>query len=129
MASRGQNQTPLLEWIFGMAGVTIVVGSLGFLIVQGLQPQAPHPRLEVQVLDVEPQPSGYLAVLRIVNASGATAQNVVVTGRLEAPGGTQESEITVDYVPGNAVRRAGLLFSADPRKYPLHVRAEGYQRP
>lgn len=123
------NQTPLLEWIIGLAGVVIVIGSVGFLIVQSLRAQPAHPRLDVHVVEIEPQPNGYLAVLRIANRGGATAQNAVVTGRLEAPDGPETSEVTIDYVPANSFRRAGLFFRADPREYPLEVRAEGYQRP
>lgn len=123
------NQTPLLEWIIGLAGAAVVVASVGFLIAQGLRTEPPHPRLDVHVLEVERQPNGYLAVLRIANRGGATAQNAVVSGRLETPDGPETSEVTIDYVPANSFRRAGLFFRADPRKYALELRAEGYQSP
>lgn len=129
MAGRVRDRTPLLEWVAGLIGLTIVVGSVGFLVYQGIRSEPPYPELDVQVVDVKPQADGYLAVLRIDNRGGATAQNATVTGRLQTPEGTETSEVTVDYVPAESSRRAGLFFTRDPRRHPLHVRAEGYQKP
>jgi uncharacterized protein (TIGR02588 family) len=44
-------------------------------------------------------------------------------------GTVESSEVTIDYVPGEATRRAGIYFSRDPRLHRLEIRAKGYDIP
>jgi uncharacterized protein (TIGR02588 family) len=58
------------------------------------------------------------------------AAGLMVEGVLKEGTATVEtSAITMDYVPSGSQRRAGLIFSRDPRKFELQIRAKGYEQP
>ena len=125
----GANRTPLLEWIAGIVGLLTVAGSVGFMIRQGLQDKAPYPQLAFEIVEVRPQADAFLVEVLVRNRGAATAQDARISGRLETPAGPQVSEAVIDFIPADSSRRAGLYFTADPRRHSLTVRAEGYQRP
>lgn len=129
MADQGQHTTPLLEWGAGLLGLVIVVGAVGFLGYKGLEPESPYPDVEVQVVDIQPQDDGYVVAFEARNRGGATAQNVVVRGRVETPAGVAVSQAQVDYIPAGSTRSGGLFFRDDPRRHPLALHAEGYTQP
>ena len=54
----------------------------------------------------------------------------MVEGVLREKTATLEiSAITMDYVPSGSQRKAGLIFSKDPRQFDLQIRAKGYVQP
>lgn len=123
------HKTPLLEWAAGAVGLVIVLTSVSYLLYRGFEQKAAFPDLHVAVTGIRPQASGYLVTFMVNNRGGATAQNVKIIGRLRGPAGEQSSEVTLDYVPAASRREGGLVFTEDPRRYPLTIRAEGYNRP
>ena len=66
----------------------------------------------------------------IDNASRRTAAAVSIEGTLRDGGQTVEtSTATLSFVPGHSERKAGLIFTRDPRRHALEVRATGYEEP
>ena len=126
-----ENGTPLLEWIAAGAGLMLtlgVLGSIGWEALQGGGEAAPA--IEVTVERVMPVAAGYVVEVRATNRSPATAAAVQIEGELDKGGAEPvTSSATIDYVPGESDRRAGLFFTDDPRAYPLEVRALGYAKP
>ena len=83
------------------------------------------PLLEAQVVRIETGPVGHVVLFDVANRSGQTAADVQVTGTL----GGEESQVSIDYVPGRSRARGGLLFRGDPRRQPVEIRVTGYREP
>lgn len=128
MAARAP-QEPLLEWIAGIVGLVMVIGSVAYLLYLGIERKESLPDLHVAVTGIRPQAGGYLVTFTAENRGDSTAQGVKIVGRLQLGDGEQTSEVTLDYVPATSRRQGGLFFTEDPRRHPLRIRAEGYSRP
>ena len=78
---------------------------------------------------IEAQPQGFLVPFEAVNDGDATAAAVEIVGRLRLGELTEESRVTIDYLPAASYGRGGLWFRQDPRQGELVLRAEGYLEP
>lgn len=121
----------LLEWISGAVGALLAIAILLFLTLEALDSGATKPPLlHVRPTAVTTFNGLYIVELTVTNRSGQTAAAVEVEGELSRSGRVVEtSNATLSYVPGNSERKAGLLFTHDPRSNRLQVRATGYQQP
>ena len=122
---------PLLEWIAAAIGLLLtlaVLGTLGWESVKGSHVEPPA--IEAGIGAITPTPAGYVVEVELRNRSSATAAAVEVEGDLtKADGTVVTSTTTVDYVPGDSTRKAGLFFKDDPRRHRLDVRAVGFAEP
>ena len=130
-AKSGAAKIPLLEWIASAIGLLLTLGILAVIgrdaLVDG---GGGVPAIEVTVERVVQTPVGYVVEITASNRSDATAAAVEIEGELKAGGeALATSTTTIDYVPGNSERKAGLFFSQDPRRHTLDVRALGYEEP
>jgi uncharacterized protein (TIGR02588 family) len=122
---------PALEWIAAAVGLLLILAMLGVLGWEALKGNGKHaPFVDVSVERVTAAAGGYVVEVVLRNRTPSTAAAVEVEGEL-ASGGTaiETSSATIDYVPGESTRRAGLFFTRDPRDLELKVRALGYARP
>lgn len=120
-----------LEWVAAATGLLLTLAVLGLIVVEIVtgNDRAP-PSVMVEVDSIARSPAGYIVEVRAVNGSEATAATVQIEGRLKVGEATvEQSQATIDFVPGFSERRAGLLFTRDPRLHELEVRATGYARP
>lgn len=130
---RGQKASaiPLLEWVSAAIGLAIVLGMFGFLALDAIRADTGVP----PIMRVEPSRltkagGQYVLQVRVSNASRKTGAGVHITGALKRGAETVESsDATLSYVPGQSHRRAGLVFTHDPRAYRLELRVTGYERP
>ncbi|HXF61214.1 MAG TPA: hypothetical protein VNK95_06335 [Caldilineaceae bacterium] len=125
--------TPFWETVVGVIGLLMVLGVLGFLVYEALQPTSP-PAIELHVEGITQNAGGYLVQVQAANRGGSTAAAVVVEGSLLASNAAaaqpvETSEITIDYIPENSSRQAGLFFAEDPAQYRLELRVKGYVEP
>lgn len=123
--------TSLLEWVSGVLGLLITLALLGFIVAEAVR-TSPHtpPLLEVTPTAIAAANGVYVVEVRVANSSGQTAAAVSIEGTLEQGGATVEtSSATLSYVPGNSTRKAGLIFTRDPRHFQLRTRATGYEEP
>jgi uncharacterized protein (TIGR02588 family) len=122
---------PALEWIAAAVGLLLIAAMLGILGWEALKGNGKHaPFVEVSVEGVTAAAGGYIVEVALRNRSPSTAAAVEVEGELASGGRTIEtSSVTIDYVPGESTRRAGLFFSHDPRDLEVDVRALGYAQP
>lgn len=126
-----QSGPPLLEWIAAAIGLLLtlaVLGALGWESLKGSDNQPPV--IETGIGGITPTRAGYVVEIELRNRSSVTAAAVEVEGELTRADGTvATSATTVDYVPGDSTRNAGLFFEDDPRRHQLEVRALGFAEP
>lgn len=122
---------PLLEWIASAIGLVLTLGILGTIGWEAAKNGGDSPpAIAVTVERVVETPAGYVVEVTATNLSPATAAAVQIEGELSGAGGAAvTSGTTIDYVPGQSKRKAGLFFTLDPRAHRLEVRALGYEEP
>ena len=122
--------TSLLEWISAAIGLVIAIALLGFIASDALRTSDGPPILTVTPADIVTGEGVYVVEVKIANASRRTAAAVSIEGTLQDGGQTVEtSTATLSFVPGHSERKAGLIFTRDPRRHALEVRATGYEEP
>lgn len=130
--SSGQGKDPSpWEWVVAALSTLLVLGVLAFTGYEAATSDRVPPLLGARVDSVVAMADGgYLALLTVRNTGQSTAAGVLVEGELRRADGTAErAEATVDFVPGEGSREAGLIFRSDPRRFPLEVRVLGFDRP
>lgn len=124
-------EIPILEWIAAAFGLLLTLATLGAIGWQALKGGGDQPpAIEATVERITPTAAGYAVEVKLRNRSPATAAAVAIEGELTRGG--QEvatSSATIDYVPGESSRAAGLFFKEDPRRHKLEVRVLGYAKP
>ncbi|RXZ64575.1 hypothetical protein [Pelagerythrobacter rhizovicinus] len=130
-SDRQRSRPPLLEWVAAAVGLTLTLAVLGALGWEGLESAGDDPpAIDAEIRRIVPVRPGYVVEVELRNRSSATAAAVQVEGELTAAdGAVATSTATVDYVPGDSTRSAGLFFADDPRLHRLEVRALGYAEP
>ena len=120
--------TPLLEWFAAATGALVTLALLGFIAWKAVTATPADPAtVTLRAGAVHATPGGYVVEVTAHNPTDSTAAAVRIEGRLGA--GDETSEATIDYVPGRSERKAALLFSQDPRRHGLSLRATGYEKP
>lgn len=122
---------PLVEWVSAAIGVAITGVMISFLAVEVARHEdGVPPLLDVAPVDLTFARGHYVLEVEVSNASRATGASVAIEGTLSEGQATIETSTAVlAYVPGGSQRRAGLVFSHDPRKSRLELRVTGYERP
>jgi uncharacterized protein (TIGR02588 family) len=129
-AGAARRPIPVTEWIVAGIGAALVAVTIGYLVWLATTRDATPPDLRVVAHRVLALPGGWLVEFRASNQGTEPAAQVVVEGELRGPGDTSEtSEATVDYLPARSTREGGLLFSRDPRRGELRLRAKSYVQP
>jgi uncharacterized protein (TIGR02588 family) len=135
MSAKGKSgkkgDTPMLEWIAGGIGLLLILLLMFVIASQAFSGggDAP-PMIEARVGEISPAGSGYVVELLLGNRSTATAAAVEVEGELlDGERVVATSSATIDYVPGESTRGAGLYYAEDPRRYRLDIRVLGYAEP
>jgi uncharacterized protein (TIGR02588 family) len=132
MAQRAKPQRyPLVEWLSAALGLVIIAAMLGFLVLEAArQRERLPPSMNVVPVGLVSNPGRYLVEVEVTNAAHKTGASVQIEGVLkEGETDVETSSATLAYVPGESRRRAGLLFTRDPRSYQLELRVTGYELP
>lgn len=129
--ARKPKRVPLLEWVSAGVGLVIAVGFFGLLAVEALrQRDGIPPVLHVDPVALTRADGHYFLQLEVSNRSHITGAGVQVEGTLKQGGSDVEtSTTTVSFVPGESRRRAGLVFTRDPREHSIELRVTGYEHP
>jgi uncharacterized protein (TIGR02588 family) len=118
------------EWVAAACSTLLVAGVIGVLLREALGPPPSPPGIEIEVESISRTGGAYLVEFRATNVGRTTAAALQVEGELSAGGEMVErSGVTIDYLPGEGSRRAGIYFSNDPARYRLRVRPTGYDLP
>ena len=126
----GGRATSAWEWVIAAIGAVLVLGAVTFMLYEALSEPNTSPRIEVSVDTIIETQYGHLVEFRARNHGQQTAAGVLIEGELKGATGTVEkAQVTIDYVPAGSRRKGGLLFTHDPTRYTLDVRAKAYDRP
>jgi uncharacterized protein (TIGR02588 family) len=126
---RSNDGVPTIEWVTGLVGLTIVVGTLAFIGYEAFQGGSEQPRLEAAVETTGTLQSGFSVTVVVRNASRRAAADVLVEGVVRARDGEHRSEVQLDYVAGLSSRRATLIFPTPSASDGITVRILGYTTP
>jgi uncharacterized protein (TIGR02588 family) len=125
-------ETPFWEKAVGVAGLLVVLGVVGFLLYEALQPQTAAD-IVAEVKAVIPQAGGYLVDFDAANHGRQTAASVTIEGALYDPAHPEEpvetAEVTFDYIPDQSERTGSFVFEHDPRKYEVRLQVKGFMDP
>jgi uncharacterized protein (TIGR02588 family) len=125
-----QDDTSLWEWVAALIGAALVVGIVGFLVIEALRERSTPPQIEIEVVEISKGDAGHLVQIQVLNRGEATAAQLVLEGQLRRDGENVESStITLSFAPAGSSRSAGLIFENDPAEYELLLRAQGYEAP
>lgn len=121
---------PAIEWVIAIIGLIIVVGTVGYLLVEAIGGDESPPDLTFTVTQITERTNGYLVEFSALNQGGRTASAVVIEGQLlDGETTVETSSVEIDYVPAGSERRAGLFFTHEPDAYTLVIRPLGFQEP
>jgi uncharacterized protein (TIGR02588 family) len=122
---------PAWEWAVAAVGAVVVTGMLGFMGYRALQADGERiPDLHVEARAIHARGESFVVVVDVRNDGGGDAALVAIEGELVDAGTTLEtSDASLSYVPAGSQREAGLLFTYDPARYQLRLRATGYEKP
>jgi uncharacterized protein (TIGR02588 family) len=128
--SNASSHAPPIEWAVAIISTVLVIAMLTYTLYHGVSNSSRPPVITVQADSVIDTPGGFLVMFSAMNAGDETAAAVQISGELMRDSvAVEESDATIDYVPSQAVRRGGIMFSKDPRMYRLELRATGFSRP
>jgi uncharacterized protein (TIGR02588 family) len=122
--------TPVLEWIVAAIGLILVVGTIGFMLYEGLTSKNTPPDFTTEIEKIDAVNSGFIVKFKLSNNGEQTASGVNVEGELKNGGESVEtSGVTFDYAPSKSETKGGLFFKNDPKQFQLEIRAKGYAEP
>ena len=129
--SKKPKRIPAIEWASAAIGLFIVAAMFALLIVDAARGRGDAPpRLEVKPVRLVSADGSYFLEVDVANSSHQTGANVQIEGELKSGDEAVEtSNATLSYVPGQSQRRAGLVFSKNPRNFTVELRVTGYERP
>lgn len=126
----GKGNASRWEYVTGAIGALLVAATIVYLALDAKQDPGTPPDLVPTAGRILQQTSSFLVELNVENRGSRTAASVLIRGELKQGDSViEDAETTIDYVPGHSVRRAGLVFTRDPRQHQLEMRAIGYDVP
>jgi uncharacterized protein (TIGR02588 family) len=121
---------PGWSWIVSLIGLLLIVGSIGYMFYKVAKNEASPPDIVIQQERILQRTGSFLVEIRVANRGGSAAARLMLEGSLLENGKTVESStITIEYVPAESSRKAGLFFTHDPRLFQFSVRPLGYDEP
>lgn len=125
-----RTDTPLLEWVLGVVGMLLLAAMVTFLVFQGLKDEGTPGAVRLVSESIVAVDDGYLVKVGVHNLGAQTLADLNLKVRLlERETEVESAQLTIDYLPGHATRKAGAFLRHDPSRYRLELVAEGYQEP
>ncbi|HTE50205.1 MAG TPA: hypothetical protein VK698_04980 [Kofleriaceae bacterium] len=122
--------TTPLEWAAALLGLAVVLAALAVLVQQAVSGGGGSPIIATEVIAIERAGTSYRVEVRVVNRGERTAGQLKIEGTIDGTGGEPETSDTVlDYLPPHSRRPVILLFTRDPRRNHLAVRAVSFADP
>lgn len=127
---RQSEKISVLEWFVAVAGLILVVGTIGFMMYKAFTSKNTPPNFTTKIEQINAVDSGYIVIFELINTGEQTAANVNVEGELKNGGeSVEKSEVTFEFAPSKSETKGGLFFKNDPKQFQLEIRAEGYTKP
>jgi len=125
-----QADTPVLEWLLGGIGASLLLACIAFLVHDGLSNDEDPGEITTSVLEVTAAGDAHIVTFSVHNAGSQTLSNLHVSARLlEGEREIERATTLIDYLPGHSAQEVGFYFLHDPKRYRLELRPEGYLKP
>lgn len=122
--------TSTLEWGVAGLGAVLLLAVVGYLGIQALNDRSGPPAITLTAAPPVRAGDGWVVEVTVRNEGFTTAAELEIEGTLtEGERVVEEAGATLDYVPKQSEEEAGLVFSEDPGRYQLELRARGYAEP
>ena len=124
--------TPVIERGLGLGGAALVLAVAGYLLTAAWDGEGQGtPAITVELAPARAlAAAGWVVPFRAVNQGNAPASGLRLEAELALPdGGTERSEVVVDYLASGAEQEGGFFFARDPGSGRLAARPLGYVRP
>lgn len=119
-----------VEWVTGLAATTIVLAMIGWMVFEAMTSDDRPPELAVQILTIDPLPSGWRVMIEVRNSGDQAAAAVEIKGSLlNGATAIEEAGMTFDYIAAGSTSRGGLLFVNNPSLHQLQVVPSGFTEP
>lgn len=118
-----------LEWIVFGVSLALVVGTIGYLIYDGLTLGDNSPDIEVQIGAPAPGTSSFRVPITALNHGDETAENIMIEVTLTHGNEQEQSQLSFDYLPRRSERNGWVTFQADPQSGTIAARVLGYEQP
>lgn len=105
-----------LEWAVLTISAALVIGLVGFLIVDGITDggRPPDPRVELHLDEAYETPTGWILPATVVNDGDEAAEALVLRATATVGGVEEESEVAIDFLPAGTEVEVSFGFSAGP---------------
>lgn len=103
---KSEGAIPVAEWVIAALGTLSVVATFGFLVSRAFAEKEP-PSFAADVEQIRAAGDNFAVTATVHNHGGRAAASLVVRGRA---GGSNERELTIDYLPAYSGRRVTFLF-------------------
>lgn len=105
-----------LEWLVLAASAAVVVGVVGFLVIDGLTDEGrpPAPRVDVLTDEGYEVSGGWIIPATVRNDGDEVAVALVLRATATVEGTEEESEVSVDYLPPGTDVEVSFGFSNEP---------------
>jgi len=105
-----------LEWVVLGVSAAVVIGLVGFLIVDGITDEGrpPAPRVTLMAEAAYVAPGAWILPATVTNDGDRAAEQLVLRATATVDGVEEENEVTVDYLPPGTDVQVSFGFSAEP---------------
>ena len=117
------------EWIAAIVGALLVCAAAVYLGIVAFTRESTPASVSFTTDAAVRTASGYLVRVTANNSGTQTASHLVVEGRLNNPAGVERAEVVLDYLPARSSRKLAFIFTGDPARGELTVRAVAYEEP
>lgn len=122
--------TTPLEWLVAVVGLALVVGTIAVLLHHTRENGDHPPEIVAEASSVSRAGAAYLVEVRVENRGGRPAGSLKIEGTHRGAGDEEEvSDVVVDYLAPHSTGQVTLMFSRDPRRGSLAVRAVSFREP
>ncbi len=128
MESKPAPGTPILERIVGAIGAVLLIGLCAALGWDALRGDDRPPAFAFTVAEILPSSGRHMVRFLVRNTGGKAAETIAVRGQLMAQP-VETAELEIDFLAAGEEREGALLFTADPRVYPLELSTYSFSDP
>lgn len=122
--------TPPAEWAVAAVGGIVLAVMIGYMIFVGATRSSGPPEILLQQTSARAAGDAFVVEIVARNRGKSTAAALNISGALmDGDTVVEESKATIDYLPKQSERHAGLFFTKDPALYRLVLRPEGFSAP
>lgn len=120
---------PIAEKIASAISLILVIAVVGFLAREGLRREEPA-AFDAIVVSVADRDGFFYLTASVSNQGRESAEQIRIIAWLgDGEALIEESEATIDRLPGRSRREVGFVFRNDPRQHHVTIEIEGYQKP